>query len=219
MSQHPRSSVSRLVFFGRFSSFSRLTRFRSLSMLTMLTVIAMVAACGAAGPPSDPMDIAGRTTEIHPGDAGSPHVMTEWVIDEANISITYGRPYLKGRVIGETVEPMVGRVWRLGADEATTLETDAGLMIGDTPIAAGEYTLFVLTTLTTLTTEDAWQLIVNSQTGPWGLDYDESQDLARIDMDLAVLPQPVDQLLISIEGGRLKVEWGTASASVPLTVQ
>ncbi len=93
-------------------------------------------------------------------------------------------------------------------------------MIGDTPIAAGEYTLFVLTTLTALTTQDAaWQLIVNNQTDQWGLSYDESQDLARIDMDLAVLPQPVDQLLISLEGGRLKVEWGTASASVPLTVQ
>ncbi len=206
-SQQPRSSVSRLVFFGRFGRFGR---------LTMLTVIAMAAACGGAGPPSEPMDSAGRTTEIHPGDGGSPHVMTEWVIDEANISITYGRPYLKDRVIGETVDPMVGQVWRLGADEATTLETDADLMLGDTPIAAGEYTLFVLTTLTT---EDAWQLIVNRQTDQWGLSYDESQDLARIDMDLEVLPQPVDQLLIAVECGRLKVDWGTASASFRLTVQ
>ena len=215
-SQQPRSSVSRFVFSGRFGRFSRLTRLRSLNlftMLPMLTVIAIPAACGGAGPPSEPMDSAGRTTEIHPGSGGSPHVMTEWVIDEANISITYGRPYLKGRVVGETVEPMVGQVWRLGADEATTLKTDAGLMIGDTPIAAGEYTLLVLTT------EDAWQLIVNSRTGQWGLDYGESQDVARIDMDLAVLPQPVDQLLITIEDGRLKVEWGAASASVPLTVQ
>ena len=214
-SQQPRSSVSRvsrLVFFGRFGR---------LTMLSAISMITMAAACGGAGPSSEPMDSTGtgRTIEIHPGDGGSPHVMTEWVIDEANISITYGRPYLKGRVVGETVEPMVGQVWRLGADEATTLKTDAGLMIGDTPIAAGEYTLLVLTTLTTPPTEDAWQLIVNRRTGQWGLDYDEIQDLARIDMDLEVLPQPVDQLLISIEGGRLKVDWGTASASVPLTVQ
>ena len=86
-------------------------------------------------------------------------------------------------------------------------------MLDDTPIAAGEYTLFVLTT------EDVWQLIVNNQTDQWGLSYDESQDLARIDMDLEVLPQPVDQLLIAVEGGRLRVDWGTVSASVPLTVQ
>ena len=209
-SQQPRSSVSRvlrLVFFSRFGT------------LTMLSMITMAAACGGAGPSSEPMDSTGRTTEIHPGDGGSPHVMTEWVMDEANISITYGRPYLKDRVVGETVEPMVGQVWRLGADEATTLKIDADLMISDTPIAAGEYTLLVLTTLTTPPTEDVWQLIVNRRTGQWGLDYDESQDLARIDMDLEVLPQPADQLLISIEGGRLKVEWGTARASVPLTVQ
>ena len=203
-SQQPRSSVSRLVFSGRFTM---------LSMLSVIGMFTMAAACGGAAPPSEPMDSAGRTTEIHPGDGGSPHVMTEWVIDEANISITYGRPYLRDRVIGETVDPMVGLVWRLGADEATTLKTDADLMIGDTPIAAGEYTLFVFTT------EDAWQLIVNNQTDQWGLSYDESQDLARIDMDLEVLPQPVDQLLIAVEGGRLKVDWGTASASVPLTVQ
>ena len=206
-SQQPRSSVSRvsrLVFFGRFGR---------LTMLSAISMITMAAACGGAGPPSEPMDSAGRTTEIHPGAGGSPHVMTEWVIDEANISITYGRPYLKGRAVGETVEPVVGQVWRLGADEATTLKTDADLMIGDTPIAAGEYTLFVLTT------EDVWQLIVNNQTDQWGLAYDESQDLARIDMDLAVLPQPVDQLLISVEGGRLKVEWGAVSASVPFMVQ
>ena len=211
-SQQPRSSgsrVSRLVFFGRFGR---------LTMLSAISMITMAAACGGAGPSSEPMDSTGtgRTTEIHPGDGGSPHVMTEWVIDEANISITYGRPYLKGRVVGETVEPMVGQVWRLGADEATTLKTDADLMLGDTSIAAGEYTLFVLTTLTT---EDVWQLIVNNQTDQWGLSYDESQDLARIDMDLEVLPQPADQLLIAVEGGRLKVDWGTASASVPLTVQ
>ena len=209
-SQQPRSLVSRvlrLVFFSRFGT------------LTMLSMITMTAACGGAGPSSEPMDSTGRTTEIHPGDGGSPHVMTEWVMDEANISITYGRPYLKDRVVGETVEPMVGQVWRLGADEATMLKTDADLMISDTPIAAGEYTLLMLTTLTTPPTEDVWQLIVNRRTGQWGLDYDESQDLARIDMDLEVLPQPADQLLISIEGGRLKVEWGTARASVPLTVQ
>ena len=206
-SQQPRSSVSRLVFSGRFTM---------LSMLSVIGMFTMAAACGGAAPPSEPMDSAGRTTEIHPGDGGSPHVMTEWVIDEANISIAYGRPYLKDRIIGETVDPMVGQVWRLGADEATTLKTDADLMLGDTPIAAGEYTLFVLTTLTT---EDVWQLIVNNQTDQWGLSYDESQDLARIDMDLEVLPQPADQLLIAVEGGRLKVDWGTASASVPLTVQ
>ena len=209
-SQQPRSlvlRVLRLVFFSRFGT------------LTMLSMITMAAACGGAGPSSEPMDSTGRTTEIHPGDGGSPHVMTEWVMDEANISITYGRPYLKDRVVGETVEPMVGQVWRLGADEATMLKTDADLMISDTPIAAGEYTLLMLTTLTTPPTEDVWQLIVNRRTGQWGLDYDESQDLARIDMDLEVLPQPADQLLISIEGGRLKVEWGTARASVPLTVQ
>lgn len=88
----------------------------------------------------------GRATLVHPGQGGSPHVKVDWVIAGANISIIYGRPYLKDRVVGESVEPRRGRVWRLGADEATTLITDTDLRIGNTQVAAGEYTLWLLDT-------------------------------------------------------------------------
>jgi DUF2911 family protein len=67
---------------------------------------------------------AQKTTPIHPGQAGSPHVRTDWAIDGANISIEYGRPSLKGRVLGKDVEPIEGQEWRVGADEATTLKTN-----------------------------------------------------------------------------------------------
>ena len=59
---------------------------------------------------------AQKTTEISKGTAGSPHVKSEWTIDGANISITYGRPFLKGRTMGKDVDPYVGKEWRTGAD-------------------------------------------------------------------------------------------------------
>ena len=201
-----------------------------LNLFLISMVASIASACGSAEAPAqsteatEPAPAAmdqgatpemvggGKTTEIHPGDGGSPHVMTEWMVGEANISITYGRPYLKGRVIGESVEPMTGKAWRVGADEATTLKTDKDLMIGGTHVPAGEYTLFALAS------EDKWQLIVNSETGQWGTKYDEGQDFARIDMELSESTTPVEQVTFSIGDGMLKIEWGTTSASVPLTV-
>ena len=72
---------------------------------------------------------AQKTTPVHDGKAGSPHITTEWTIDGANVSIEYGRPSLKGRVPGKDVDPYDGREWRTGADEATTLKTDKALEV------------------------------------------------------------------------------------------
>ena len=154
----------------------------------------------------------GTAIEVHPGDAGSPHVKVDWMVDGANISITYGRPYLNGRVIGETVEPMADRLWRLGADEATTLLTDRDMMVGDAHLPAGEYTLW------TMHMNDAFHLIINSETGQWGLDYDSSHDLAHVPMDVEELDPPAEQLTMSIGDGKLGFDWGTMRASVPIMV-
>jgi hypothetical protein len=158
--------------------------------------------------------LAQKTTPVHPGKGGSPHVRTEWTIDGANISIEYGRPYLKGRP--ESKMMPAGEVWRTGADEATTLKTDRALKFGNLSVPAGTYTLF------TLPGENDWQLIVSKKTGEWGTDYDETQDLGRVPMKVGKTTGPVEQLTISIDdtpaGGTLRVEWGTTSASVPFTV-
>ena len=69
-----------------------------------------------------------------------------------------------------------GQVWRTGANSATSLKTDVDLTIGGAPVPAGSYTLY------TIPTETGWKLIINKQTGQWGTDYDEKQDLARVDM-------------------------------------
>ena len=94
-------------------------------------------------------------------------------IDGANISIEYGRPYMKGRKIEGGLIPY-DSIWRAGADEATTLTSDKALVIGGTKVPAGKHTLYVAATA------GDWQLAINNQTGQWGTDYDQKQDLARV---------------------------------------
>ncbi len=158
---------------------------------------------------------AQQTTQVHPGKGGSPHVRSEWTVDGAKISVTYGRPSLKGRTIGKEVAPF-GRVWRTGADEATTFSTDKPLTIGSLSVPAGIYTLY------TLPGESEWQLIVNKKTGQWGTEYPEGQDLGRVPLKVEAASKPAEQLTIAVEdtsaGGTLTVSWGTTTASVPFTV-
>lgn len=148
--------------------------------------------------------------EIHPGQAGSPHVKTDWNVGDASISITYGRPFLKDRIVGESVEPMSDRVWRLGADEATILVTDTDIMLGDSHVPAGEYSLF------TQHMNDEFHLIVNSETGQWGTAYNSDNDVAHVAMEVTELNPPAEQLTFSIADGHLGFEWGQMAASVAL---
>ena len=168
------------------------------------------AAAEAAAPPE--MLGGGVLTPVHDGQAGSPHVRVDWEVDGANISIAYGRPYLRDRTVGDTVEPLEGSVWRLGADEATTLVTDTDLMVGAAHVPAGEYTLW------TLTTGDTTELIVNAETGQWGTAYDPAHDLDRTEMTVGTLDAPAEQLTLFLENSELRFEWGSMVASVPILV-
>lgn len=175
----------------------------------MLGALAMVAACTAALS-------AQKTTQIHPGKGGSPHVRSEWTVAGANISIEYGRPSLKGRTPGKDIDPYEGREWRTGSDEATTIVTDKPLKFGALSVPAGTYTLY------TIPTGGTWELIVSKKTGQWGIPYPKGEDLGRAKMSMSKLPTPAEQLTINVQdtpgGGMLSIDWGTTRASIPFTV-
>ena len=176
------------------------------SMFVFAAVL-MAAAFGAG------LD-AQKTTPLANGGGGSPHVRTEWTIHGANISIEYGRPFVKGRALKE-VAPS-GAEWRTGADQATTLKTDKALKFGSLNVPAGTYTIY------TVPGEKEWQLVISKKTGQWGIPYPAGQDLGRAPMTAETLTTPTTQLTIAIDstatGGTLKVEWGTSGASIPFTV-
>lgn len=77
-------------------------------------------------------------------------------------------------------------------------------------------------TLYSLPGEKTWQLIVNKQTGQWGTEYAQPQDAGRVPMTVGKTKAPVEQLTIAIDdtpqGGTIRIEWGTTSASVAFSV-
>ena len=159
---------------------------------------------------------AQKTTPVHAGKGGSPHVKTAWVIDGANITIEYGQPQLKGRP-DATLMP-AGQPWRTGADEATVLVTDKALKFGSYSLPAGTYTI------NTQPGDKDWQLIFGklSKPGQWGVPYQKDLEIGRTPMVIAKTKAPVEQLTISIDdtpkGATLRIEWGGNSATAPFTV-
>jgi hypothetical protein len=130
------------------------------------------------------------------------------------IAIEYNAPSARGRQVEGNLIPY-GKVWRTGADAATTLTTDAGLMIGDLHVPKGVYTIY------TFAEPDAWKLIVNKQIGQWGTVYNEAQDLGRVPMKLTQLSTPAEKFEIALkaetgDSGVLQMEWGTTRATVPV---
>jgi hypothetical protein len=157
---------------------------------------------------------AQEVTPLRTGSGGSPHVRTDWTIDGVHVSIEYGRPYLKGRQEAQMMPH--GQVWRVGADEQTTLTVDKDLRVGTLLVPAGTYGLHAVPGAS------AWQLIVSKRTQGWGIPYPAGQDLGRTPMSVSSPPAHTEQVTISIDdtpaGALLHIDWGTTRASVPLTV-
>jgi len=147
----------------------------------------------------------------------SPPAETSVTIAGKVIRIKYSAPSMRGRKIFGDLEPY-GRVWRAGANEATALHTDANLDIGGLSVPKGDYTLWVYLD------PKQWQLVVNKQTGQWGLDYDKSHDLGRVKMEMSKPSKPIEtykMMLSSVGGdkGKLQLQWENTIAAVPITVK
>ncbi len=147
----------------------------------------------------------------------SPPAETKQTVDGKTVAIAYSAPSKKGREIFGGLVPY-DKVWRTGANAATSLKTDANLKIGTATVPAGSYTLYSLPSTGT------WKLIINKQTGQWGTKYDQSQDLARVDMKKTTLSSPQETMSITIDPFKnkrsaLHVKWDTTDVSVPVTAE
>lgn len=143
----------------------------------------------------------------------SPRDSTSATVAGARISVSYGRPSLRGRELNVLAPP--GQVWRTGANDASTLTTDRALQFGSLTVPPGTYSLF------TIPGADRWTLILNRQTGMSGLEHDPAQDLGRVEMMLRSGDYS-NQFTISVQaqgrGGVLRMHWGRTIAEAGFSV-
>lgn len=124
------------------------------------------------------------------------------------IKIDYGQPHARGRSVAGALEADLGKVWRLGANNPTTLTTDVDLVIGGVSVPKGSYVLWAETAAT-----GAWKLIISSDPGA---EHKPASDLGRAPLTSKTLASPVESLTISLvpgpDGaprGDLRIMWGT----------
>jgi hypothetical protein len=147
----------------------------------------------------------------------SPPAETSVTVGGKALAIKYSAPSMRGRKIFGELVPF-GKVWRAGANAATALHTEADLELNGLSVPKGDYTLFVLPEA------EQWTLIVNKQTGQWGLTYNQGQDLGRVKMTMSKSSAPVETYKMTLSGtgsnaGKLQLEWESTIASISFTVK
>jgi hypothetical protein len=124
------------------------------------------------------------------------------------VSIDYGRPSLKGRdMLGQA---QVGQAWRMGADAATTLKTDADLAFGSVAVPKGEYVLTA-----TKVAADQWNLNVLAKA--------DRAKVADVPLAGGKAAASVEQFTIELKGdgskGDLQLSWGTTTLKSSFTAK
>ena len=133
------------------------------------------------------------------------------------VIVDYGRPSARERSVwGGTLVPF-DSVWRAGANDATHLFTTRTLTLGSLTLPPGMYSLWVQHM------RNGTVLIVNKQTGQWGTQYDASQDLGRVPMQMANTPSHVELFTLNVRAlgpmrGAIEMAWGANVASVQFGV-
>ncbi len=164
------------------------------------------------------LPVAAQQTRVNSTGGNSPHETTSAVVSGNRVTITYGRPFAKGRKIWGTLVPW-SKAWRMGADEATLLITQQPIAIGDTTIPAGAYTLYMVPD-----ENGTSKLAFSKKLGQWGIPVDEKNDVARVDLKKDALDTPVEQFTMAVQktpdgGGAIVLKWENTQYSVPFTVK
>lgn len=136
----------------------------------------------------------------------SPKLTATGKVGNANITITYGSPAVKGRKIWGDLVPF-GKVWRAGANEATQIETDADVIVEGKKLPAGKYTIY------TIPNEKEWQVIFNSQVGQWGIERSGEttrnpvNDVLLVTVKPKVVEPSLESLMYTISESGISLKW------------
>lgn len=151
----------------------------------------------------------------------SPESTVTFSDGDLKMEVFYNRPSKRGRDIFGGLEPY-GEVWRTGANEATTFETNQNISFGGKPLPAGKYTLW------TIPNPDAWEIIVNDQQYSWGVKISDGKasrepeaDIVNVTVPVEIVNPPVEMFTISFgepDSLRMILEWDDTRVSVPISM-
>jgi hypothetical protein len=160
------------------------TIFKSLALLLFITTIAPSVFAQDARP------------------VASPKAQATGKIKDATITIDYGSPAVKGRKIWGELEKY-DVVWRAGANDATTFETDKDLKVQGKILPAGKYSFFLLPRANGI-----WTAIFNKEAKQWGaFKYDETKDQLRVDVKTKALKESQERLTYKVNKKGFVMEW------------
>ena len=144
--------------------------------------------------------------------AASPAATATGKIGAATITINYSSPAVKGRTIWGGLEKY-DAVWRAGANDATTFETDKEITVQGKKLPAGKYSFFLIPRAS-----GTWTAIFNKEPKQWGaFKYEETKDQLRVDIKTKALKETQERLVYKITKSGFALEWD--KISVPVTIK
>ena len=141
-------------------------------------------------------------------DRPSPPKTAEATLASGTVTIDYGSPAVKGRSIWGDLVPY-NKIWRTGANEATTIMLEKDMKVGGELVRAGKYALF------TVPGKDEWTVILNSEWDQWGAyNHDESKDVHSFKVRPRMVKDMQERLLFQIsESGTVTLMWENLAVS------
>ncbi len=147
----------------------------------------------------------------------SPNATAMTMVGDAHIHIDYSSPSVRGRVIFGELIPF-GELWRAGANNATWIESNKDLLIGNQTLPAGKYGVFAIPD------KDKWTIKINKNWDQHGTDdYKESEDVLTLDVQPARLEEIQEQLEYQVvkmdeQSGIISLAWEKTKVEIPFKV-
>jgi len=141
----------------------------------------------------------------------SPPATATGKIKDATIIINYSSPSVKGRTIWGGLEAY-GKVWRAGANDATTFETNKDITVQGKKLAKGKYSFFLIPK-----ESGTWTAIFNKEPKQWGAyKYEEAKDALRVDVKTKPLQATQEALVYKINSNGFTMDWDKISVPVEI---
>ena len=162
----------------------------SRSLVSFLVLLVLAAfATGALAERADDADRKSKNGK------------TMGTIAGVDVALEFGRPNVKGREIWGGLVPF-GKIWRTGADEATTVTFSGDVMVEGQKLKAGTYSVF------TIPGADKWTFIFNKVAEQWGhYNYDSGQDALRVDVEPKMVADSEESMNFVIDGSSVVLRW------------